>query len=121
MREIAATLIAENSYNFDYIKGVIDLAEAYTRFTTTTPKEANAPIKKTEEPAPTEGKKPKAKKQSKPKNNALDHGKIIACAKAGRSISWIADEMDAEYSTIWAIVNKWKKEQAEAEAEKCKQ
>lgn len=41
-------------------------------------------------------KKPKGKAVPK----GLDHGKIIACHKAGRSVAWIADEMGCTTSAI---------------------
>ena len=45
---------------------------------------------------------PEPKKRGpKPKKRPpLDHGKIIACWKAGRSVAWIADEMNCSDQAV---------------------
>lgn len=45
-------------------------------------------------------KKKKAKKPVAPRSNAVDHGKIVACYRAGRSVQWIADEVGCSYPTV---------------------
>lgn len=45
-------------------------------------------------------KKKKAKNPVAPRSNAVDHGKIVACYRAGRSVSWIADEVGCSYPTV---------------------
>lgn len=41
-----------------------------------------------------------APKKRGPKPKKLDHGKIIACWKAGRSVAWIADEMNCSDQAV---------------------
>ena len=42
-----------------------------------------------------------APKKTEPKGRKLiDHGKIVACYKGGRSVSWIADEMKIAPQTV---------------------
>ena len=56
-----------------------------------------------EQEKPAKGKKAKTVERS----NAVDHGKIVACYRAGRSIAWIADEIGCTYQTV---INHLKKE-----------
>lgn len=51
--------------------------------------------------------KGKKKVETMERSNAVDHGKIVACYRAGRSIAWIADEVGCTYQTV---VNHLKKE-----------
>lgn len=53
----------------------------------------------TEKPSAPEPKKAAPKKRG-PKPKKLDHGKIIACWKAGRSVAWIADEMNCSDQAV---------------------
>ncbi len=48
--------------------------------------------------APDPKKAAPKKRGTKPKK--LDHGKIIACWKAGRSVAWIADEMNCSDQAV---------------------
>lgn len=56
---------------------------------------------------------PKLQKKEKqiwpPKKDpkVIDHGKIVACYKAGRTVSWIADETGCSHQTV---INHLKKE-----------
>lgn len=55
--------------------------------------------------APAENKKPEPKPEPKPeqpkkKTKIIDHGKIVACYKGGRSVSWIADDMKISPQTV---------------------
>ena len=51
--------------------------------------------------APAENKKPEPKsEQPKKKTKIIDHGKIVACYKGGRSVSWIADDMKIAPQTV---------------------
>ena len=52
-----------------------------------------------EKPSAPEPKKAAPKKRG-PKPKKLDHGKIIACWKAGRSVAWIADEMNCSDQAV---------------------
>lgn len=52
-----------------------------------------------EKPSAPEPKKAAPKKRG-PKQKKLDHGKIIACWKAGRSVAWIADEMNCSDQAV---------------------
>ena len=60
--------------------------------------------KETAEVTAEEKEKPSAPEQKKPgpkpKKPPLDHGKIIACWKAGRSVAWIADEMGCSEQAV---------------------
>lgn len=38
--------------------------------------------------------------QPKKKTKIIDHGKIVACYKGGRSVSWIADDMKISPQTV---------------------
>ena len=44
-------------------------------------------------------KEPKTE-QPKKKTKIIDHGKIVACYKGGRSVSWIADDMKISPQTV---------------------
>lgn len=53
--------------------------------------------------APAENKKPeqpKPKEEPKKKAKVIDHGKIVACYKGGRSPQWIADDMGISWQTV---------------------
>lgn len=52
-----------------------------------------------EKPSAPDPKKAAPKKRG-PKPKKLDHGKIIACWKAGRSVAWIADEMNCSGQAV---------------------
>jgi predicted DNA-binding protein YlxM (UPF0122 family) len=52
-----------------------------------------------EKPSAPDPKKAAPKKRG-PKPKKLDHGKIIACWKAGRSVAWIADEMNCSDQAV---------------------
>lgn len=43
---------------------------------------------------------PKPVKKSHPKKSRIDDGKIRACYEGGRSVSWIADEMNISIPTV---------------------
>lgn len=49
------------------------------------------PIKAQPEPKP---------EQPKKKTKIIDHGKIVACYKGGRSPQWIADDMGISWQTV---------------------
>ena len=53
------------------------------------------PAKK-EEPKP----EPKKEEPKKKPNSKIDHGKIVACYKGGRSPAWIADDMKISPQTV---------------------
>ena len=55
------------------------------------------PIKAQPEPKP---EQPKPKEEPKKKAKVIDHGKIVACDKGGRSVSWIADDMKISPQTV---------------------
>lgn len=52
-------------------------------------------VEKVKEPKP----EPKPE-QPKKKTKIIDHGKIVACYKGGRSVAWIADEMKIAPQTV---------------------
>lgn len=54
-------------------------------------------ISKKDEPKPTPTPTPTPKPKRRKK---IDHGKIVACYKGGRSVSWIADEMNISPTTV---------------------
>ena len=58
------------------------------------------PTKPKEEPKPELKPEPKKEEPKKKPNSKIDHGKIVACYKGGRSISWIADDMKIAYQTV---------------------
>ena len=45
-------------------------------------------------------KEPKPKEEPKKKTKIIDHGKIVACYKGGRSVAWIADDMKIAPQTV---------------------
>lgn len=49
------------------------------------------------EPKP---EQPKPKEEPKKKTKIIDHGKIVACYKGGRSVAWIADDMGISWQTV---------------------
>ena len=61
--------------------------------------------------APKEEEKPAAEK---PKEKKLDHGKIIACHKAGWPVAKIADEVGCSGPTVRAHITRWKEEEGQA-------
>lgn len=48
----------------------------------------------------------KKKKKAAGKNKPVDHGKIVACYRAGRSIKWIADEIGCSEQTVYNHLEK---------------
>lgn len=54
-----------------------------------------AEVEKVKEPKP----EPKTE-QPKKKTKIIDHGKIVACYKGGRSPQWIADDMGISWQTV---------------------
>lgn len=48
----------------------------------------------------------KKKKKAAGKNKPVDHGKIVACYRAGRSIKWIADEIGCSDQTVYNHLEK---------------
>jgi len=44
--------------------------------------------------------KPEPKKPEPKGRKLIDHGKIVACYKGGRSVSWIADDMKISPQTV---------------------
>lgn len=71
-----------------------DLAKAkvYLEWAVTAPAENKKPEPKTEQPKP--------KEEPKKKTKIIDHGKIVACYKGGRSPQWIADDMGISWQTV---------------------
>lgn len=53
-------------------------------------------VEKVKEPKP----EPKPKEEPKKKAKVIDHGKIVACYKGGRSPQWIADDMGISWQTV---------------------
>ena len=43
---------------------------------------------------------PKPKEEPKKRGKVIDHGKIVACYKGGRSPQWIADDMGISWQTV---------------------
>ena len=56
----------------------------------------------------------KKKQPEQPSKQRVDHGKIIACHKAGWPVGKIADEVGCSEPTVRAHITKWKEEEKEA-------
>lgn len=71
-----------------------DLAKAkvYLEWAVGAPAENKEPEPKSEQPKP--------KEEPKKRGKVIDHGKIVACYKGGRSVAWIADEMKIAPQTV---------------------
>lgn len=51
-------------------------------------------------PEPIKAQPEPKQEQPKKKTKIIDHGKIVACYKGGRSVAWIADEMKIAPQTV---------------------
>lgn len=51
-------------------------------------------------PEPIKAQPEPKQEQSKKKTKIIDHGKIVACYKGGRSPQWIADDMGISWQTV---------------------
>ena len=58
------------------------------------------PAKPKEEPKPELKPEPKKEEPKKKPNSKIDHGKIVACYKGGRTPAWIADDMKISPQTV---------------------
>lgn len=51
-------------------------------------------------------KYPAKKKKKSPQKKVVDHGKIVACYRAGRPVKWIADEVGCSDQTVYNHLKK---------------
>lgn len=51
-------------------------------------------------PEPIKAQPEPKQEQPKKKTKIIDHGKIVACYKGGRSVAWIADDMKIAPQTV---------------------